>query len=258
MELIIESRRFVSFLKAISLSGAISKVGISLTPGGVESIVDESKQILAKSWFSNDFFIEYNIEEPVRVGIDCSQLINLLKVASEDKMRISLEGESITIEGEKTEISVPTLVVEDSNVPLEFHPCDFGEVPVPQGKPIDSRLPLYSYTKIGVISGAQIDPLKMDKVALEVRDGRFILTQENEAGVRISKLVSEAVNNPKDGTKVYINSNYLKETMKSVISGEAYIAIGYDSEGKTPLPVIVCDKTADWRCTYVIAPILES
>lgn len=264
MEVAVETKRLLSMFRAVGLSGLIPKVKLHFNPDGVSALnPGTGKQIMSRVWFSKDFFINYDVSESTTVTLNCDQVVSLLKVVKDNKVTLTVDSNYVYIKGNSVDVRVPQVVIDEESIPVELFEAPFGEIVVKKRdteeetkQVAEEFLKLYCYTKIPILPGSQLDPLKVDKITFEVRDGRLFMIQENEVGVRFGRNISEMVNNAKDGVRVTVRTEFIKEAMKSFLSGEVYIAIGQKENG-WPLAVILCDKTTDWRITVPIAPRVE-
>ena len=268
MEVVVETKRLLSLFRTVSMDGLAEKALIHFDKNGVSTINPSiGRQMLVRAWFSKNFFINYNTNEQLDVGINCNLVNSVLKAVKSSKVSLTADDSNLYIKGMSEDkviedIKVPLTVVEPEQIPMEFRDAPFGEVAIKRTNSeeeakalMEEFLQCYSYTKIPVLPSTQLDPLKMEKVAFEIKNGRLILRQENEVGVGFGRVISEFVNNPKDGLRVVIGTAYLKKVMRSVLSGELYVAVG-QKDGQ-PLPLIFCDKTSDWKITLPVAPRIE-
>lgn len=258
LEFLIETKRLQSIFRAIGVDGLAEEAEIIFTPNELRAVsISRDNVVISKVVFSKKFFIEYDIPQEVKISLEPERIENVVSKMKELKAKFTIDRDFIYIESEKQRRGIrlitPSLHTTSKFTP-KFATAVFGDIVMREDWDKDKVINSYCHAKLPVLTASELNPLGLDKLFLEVRGNRMYLIQLDEDETFSEDEITTNVVNPYD-CRVMVNQDYLKSAIRSVISGEMYLAIGRLTD--QPLPIVISDKTSDYKISIDIAPMID-
>jgi len=229
-----------------AISNMVDEVGINVTAEGMTlKAMDPAHVALVDFELKKDAFDEYEVSEPIVLGVDLDRLNTILKRAgTEDRISLELDSENnalrIRIKNSSTRtFNLPLIEVseEELKVPdLEF-PCRVE---------INSKI---------ISEGIKDAEIVSDHVVLKIDKENLYITARGDLGnVEVMAAKDEAMSfDVKQSASSMFSLEYLKDMIKaSDIATTVKISLG-DS-----IPVKMEFLAQDMRLSFLLAPRIES
>ncbi len=233
-----------------AISNLIDEVNFEFGEEGIEmKAMDPSHVALSDFQLSSDAFTEYDLEEPLKIGVDLAEMDKIMSRAkkndvfvmefdeSENRLRLQFKGASTR------RFSLPVLDVEEEDLPepeLDFTAT--AEV-----------------TAGSISEGLKDADLVGDNVRFELSEDKFLMKIESDTGSAEMELSTEDEGLEKleveETSSAMYNIDYLEDMFKASSSNDiVQVNHGVD------LPIQIIFQIADGggRLRFLLAPRVET
>ncbi len=233
-----------------AISNLIEEADFEINEDGVEmKAMDPSHVALADFQLSAEAFEEYDLEKSRELGVDLTEMDNIMsraKKSAESILEFKEENNRLNLEFKGTStkrFSLPLLELEEEELP-------------------EPELDFTAEAKVtaGVIKDGLKDvALIGDNVKFELSDGKFIMSIESDTGSAEMELSEgdeglEEINVDEPSSAMY-NIDYLEDMVKSASSSDIVeISHGQD----LPVELVFTMAEGKGRLRFLLAPRVEA
>ena len=245
IELEVETMRFQSVVKAMSIGGLIENPVIQFKENQLRIVNrDIANSLISCGTFEKKYFNKYEVTEEKAVAVNAEKLLRLTKQLSDDTVKVQVEPEKdrMTILTAQQKVKVPLIEFNETQIKLP------GFLVENDGKFGFSEGSKYLATVKIPRLGKELEGLGERETTLQVINNKLMIKQETVDGYLIEQKLHavEATD-----FSVMADSTYLKSLFDSAICEEVELKLD-----KT-LPLTIVDKTSDYSLILALALRIE-
>jgi len=230
-----------------AVSELIDEAELSVTPEGMRIVASDRAVVAVVNFFiSKNAFDSYECDKEAKLGINLTNVMQILRRWKDEKMTISAEGNKILLSfagSSKRHFTLPVIDVSKEESP------DLAKLESGFTESLTISSDAFS-------SGVEDAELVGDSVVFTVRKDMFILTSENDSSsTKLEMLPGESLNILSVGEPVRArySIDYMKKMLKArKLSGTAKLSLS--SEYPLRLSFSVPEKL---ELSFILAPRVE-
>jgi len=236
----VETARFQSLVRAISINGLIEEPAIFLRQEYLKTVNRDIASVIAScSIFQEKFFNRYHVEEREEryIAVNAEKLLKLTKQLSDDTVEIKIEKDKMTIRTAQQKIKVPLIEYNkgQAKLPHFLREEETGFV-FTETYPVVVKIPKL---------GRELEGLGEKETFFSINDSSLTVKQETVDGYLIEQKISDV--NVESSFSVVVDTSYLKGMFDSVICEEVELRLDKTS------PLAIIDKTSDYQLVLGLA-----
>ncbi len=236
----IETARFQSLVRAISINGLIEEPAIFLAQGHLKTVNRDIASVVAScSVFQEKFFNGYHVEEGEEryIAVNAEKLLKLTKQLSDDTVEIKIERDKMTIRTAQQKVKVPLIQYNEGQAKLPHFLREQGnEFAFTEIYPVIVKIPKL---------GRELEGLGEKETFFSINDSSLTVKQETVDGYLIEQKISDVETESK--FSIVVDTSYLKGMFDSVICEEIELRLDRS------LPLAIIDKTSDYQLVLGLA-----